>query len=72
MPGLVAANVLVTEQSELISVLKSRCEFGYVFTAPLPLSLFMVASTYQSLEEQADRVCETPYPPAFHMLLETK
>ena len=72
MPGLVSANVLVTELSELISELKSRWEFGYVFTAPLPLSLFIVAVTYQSLYEQAFRVWVTLYPLAFHMLLETK
>ena len=31
----------------------------------------MFASTFQSLEEQADRVCAMPPPPAFHMSLET-
>ena len=65
--------MLVTELSELIcGSLKSRWEFGYVLTAPSPLSLFIVAVTYQSLCEQAYRVCVTLYPLAFHMLLETK
>ena len=71
MPGLVSANVLVTDCSDDMagSLSQSLCEFGYVFTCPSPLSLFIVAVTYQLLYEQAYRVWLTLYPLIPHMSL---